>query len=183
MKKNLFVVSLVAALVVLTVVADRYWKAGGKSAAKSSGGAAAPNFTLKDLNGGDVSLADYKGKVVIVNFWATWCGPCRIEMPWMIEFQEKYGPKGFTVLGLAMDDEGKSAVGPYIEKERFDVDGRQMAVNYPILLGTEAVADQFGLFGMPTSVVISRDGKITKRFIGLVNHDLLVKEIEAQIGR
>ena len=74
-----------------------------------------------------MDLADYKGKVVFVNFWATWCDPCRVEIPWLIAMQNKYGPKGFTVLGIAMDDEGKSAVAPFLEKERFDVDGQKLA--------------------------------------------------------
>ena len=137
-----------------------------------------PEVAFKDLRGNNVSLASYKGKVVLVNFWATWCEPCRIEIPWMIEFQQKYGGKGFTVLGVAMDDEGKSAVEPFVEKQQFDVDGRQMAMNYPILLGNDDVAQKFGgLIGIPTSVLISKDGKIVKRFIGLVNHDTLDKEI------
>jgi len=78
-----------------------------------------------------------------------------------------------------MDDEGKSAVEPYVQKQQFDVDGKQMAMNYPILLGNDDIADKFGgLIGIPTSVLISKDGKIVKRFIGLVNHDTLEKEIE-----
>ena len=67
---------------------------------------------FKDLDGKEVSLEDYKGKVVLVNFWATWCEPCRVEIPWLIEMQQKYGSKGFTVLGVAMDEEGKSVVSP-----------------------------------------------------------------------
>jgi thiol-disulfide isomerase/thioredoxin len=137
-----------------------------------------PEVAFKDLQGNNVSLASYKGKVVLVNFWATWCEPCRIEIPWMIEFQQKYGGRGFTVVGVAMDDEGKSAVEPFVQKQQFDVDGKQMAMNYPILLGNDDIAQKFGgLIGIPTSVLISKDGKIVKRFIGLVNHDSLDKEI------
>jgi thiol-disulfide isomerase/thioredoxin len=152
--------------------------AAGKSADKSKL-ADEPEVVFKDLRGKDVSLASYKGKVVLVNFWATWCEPCRVEVPWMIEFQQKYGGKGFTVLGVAMDDEGKSVVEPFVQKQQFDVDGKQMAMNYPILLGSDDIAEKFGgLIGIPTSILISKDGKIVKRFIGLVDHDLLVKEIE-----
>src|SRR5882724_781643 len=73
-----------------------------------------PELTLKDLDGKDVSLSDYKGKVVLVNFWATWCLPCREEIPWLIEMQQKYRAQGFTMLGLAMDEGGKSVVAPFV---------------------------------------------------------------------
>jgi cytochrome c biogenesis protein CcmG/thiol:disulfide interchange protein DsbE len=99
----------------------------------------------------------------------------------MIEFQQKYGPRGFTVLGVAMDDEGKEVVEPFVQKERFDVDGQQVAMNYPILLGNDDVADKLGgLIGLPTSMLFSREGKKIKTIIGLVNHDDLAKAIEGQ---
>jgi len=139
----------------------------------------APDVTFKDLQGKDVRLADLKGKVVVINFWATWCEPCQIEIPWMISFQEKYADKGFTLLGVAMDDEGKSVVGPYVEKMQFDVDGKKMAMNYPIVIGNDDLSSKFGgLIGLPTTVVVGRDGKIHKRFLGLVSHDELEKEIK-----
>jgi cytochrome c biogenesis protein CcmG/thiol:disulfide interchange protein DsbE len=139
----------------------------------------APDVTFKDLAGNDVKLRDLKGKVVVINFWATWCEPCQIEIPWMIGFQEKYAERGFTLLGVAMDDEGKSVVAPYVEKTEFDVDGHQMKMNYPILIGDDDLSSKFGgLIGLPTTVVVGRDGKIHKRFIGLVSHDELEKEIK-----
>jgi thiol-disulfide isomerase/thioredoxin len=139
----------------------------------------APDVTFKDLVGNDVKLRDLKGKIVVINFWATWCEPCQIEIPWMIGFQEKYADKGFTLLGVAMDDEGKSVVAPYVEKTEFDVDGQQMKMNYPILIGNDDLSSKFGgLIGLPTTVVVGRDGKIHKRFIGLVSHDELEKEIK-----
>lgn len=178
MKKGLLVGLVIAALVGITVLAERPWEKGETGAGTASTPA---GITLIDLGGKELDLGAYKGKVVLVNFWATWCQPCRIEMPWMIEFQEKYGPRNFTVLGVAMDDEGRSVVEPFLQKERYEVNGRQMAVNYPILIGNEKVGEQFDLFGLPTSLVISRDGKLVKKFIGLVNHELLVKEIEGQL--
>jgi cytochrome c biogenesis protein CcmG/thiol:disulfide interchange protein DsbE len=134
------------------------------------------------LDSKDVSLADLKGKVVLVNFWATWCDPCRVEIPWLIEMQAKYGSRGFTVVGTAMDDEGKSTVAPFVEKERFDVGGRQLPMSYPIWLGSDEAADKFGgILGYPTSFLISRDGKQVEKYQGLLNYDQLVKDIESQL--
>lgn len=141
---------------------------------------AAPDVTFKDLDGKDVPLSSFKGKLVIVNFWATWCEPCRTEIPWMIEFQNKYAAKGFTILGVAMDDDGKSAVEPFVKKPQWEVDGKTVPMNYPIVLGTDAITDKFGgLLGLPTSVVVTRDGKIAKKYLGLINHDQLEKQIQA----
>lgn len=139
-----------------------------------------PNVSFKGLDGNNVSLASLKGKVVVINFWATWCDPCREEIPWMIGFQQKYAGKGFTMLGVAMDDEGKKVVEPFVQTTKFDVDGRQMTMNYPIVLGNDDITEKFGgLFGLPTSIVISRDGKIRKKYIGLVGRDELEKEIDS----
>jgi thiol-disulfide isomerase/thioredoxin len=139
-----------------------------------------PEVTFKDLQGTNVPLASLKGKVVVVNFWATWCEPCQVEIPWMIGFQQKYADKGFTLLGVAMDEEGKSAVEPFVQKSQFDVDGKKMTMNYPIVLGNDDLAAKFGgLLGLPTSIVISRDGKVVKRYIGLASQDDLDKEIKS----
>ena len=143
----------------------------------------APELVLKDLNGKETSLQQYAGKVVLVNFWATWCDPCRTEIPWLIDLEKRYGDKGFVVLGVSMDDEGKSVVQPFVEKERFDVDSQKMAMNYPILIGDSDVADKFlggigGIVGLPTSVLISRDGKRVKTTIGPVDPEKLERDIQ-----
>jgi thiol-disulfide isomerase/thioredoxin len=141
----------------------------------------APEVLFRDLDGKEISLSSFQGKVVLVNFWATWCEPCRIEIPWLIEMQQKYGAQGFTVLGIAMDEEGKSAVAPFLAKETFDVNGHKLPMDYPIVLGNDAVADKFGgLLGYPTSFLISKDGKILKKEQGLINYEELTKAIEAQ---
>jgi thiol-disulfide isomerase/thioredoxin len=155
----------------------------GGSGAKTSGApkvlANEPNVTFKDLNGQDITLASLKGKVVVVNFWATWCEPCRTEIPWMIAYQQKYADKGFTMLGVAMDEGGKTDVEPFVKNTNFDVSGKQVTMNYPIVLGNDDIADKFGgMLGLPTSLVISRDGKIVKRYIGLVNEADLDKQIK-----
>jgi thiol-disulfide isomerase/thioredoxin len=141
-----------------------------------------PELTLKDLEGKSVSLSDYKGKVILVNFWATWCEPCQVEIPWLIEMQQKYGPKGFVILGIALDEEGKSVVAPYVAKERFDVNGQKFPMIYPILIGNDDAADKFGgLFGYPTSILISRDGKQIKRVTGMISPDEMNKAVESQL--
>jgi thiol-disulfide isomerase/thioredoxin len=141
-----------------------------------------PELTLKDLDGKDVSLESLKGKVVLVNFWATWCEPCKIEIPELIEMQQEYGPRGFTVLGIAMDDEGRSAVAPFVQKEKFDTDAGKSAMNYPIVIGNDAAGDKFGgLLGYPTSILLSRDGKQVKHITGIITRDDIVKSIQAQL--
>ncbi|HVB36591.1 MAG TPA: TlpA disulfide reductase family protein [Candidatus Acidoferrales bacterium] len=148
-----------------------------------SGKPSEPDVTFPELQGGDLPLASLKGKVVLVNFWATWCEPCQVEIPWMIAFQQKYASQGFTILGVAMDDDGEKVVDPFVQKSQFDVDGKKMTMSYPIMLGNEDIAEKFGgLIGLPTSVLISRDGKVVKRFIGLVNRDQLKDEIEKQLA-
>ncbi len=134
--------------------------------------AASMDFMLKDLNDHDVGLSQFTGEVVLVNFWATWCIPCRIEIPWLMELQDKYGARGFTVLGVAMDDEGKSVVAPFVQNERFKVGEKRRTMNYPVLIGNDATTAKFGgLVGLPTSILISRDGRIIRRFDGLLSYD------------
>jgi thiol-disulfide isomerase/thioredoxin len=153
-------------LTVALVVALLYLVTGNDS---SKAGMPAPAVTFQNLNGRSVNLAQYHGKVVLVNFWATWCEPCRWEIPRLIELQKDYGHEGFTVLGVAMDDGGKSMVAPFVAKPQFDVDGRKMAMNYPIMLGNDAAATKFGISAFPTSFVISRDGKIVKEVHGVID--------------
>jgi thiol-disulfide isomerase/thioredoxin len=190
MKKSALIV--IAILVVIVIGAHYADKAtrlphttSSVSAAKMDapgGGKPAPDLTLKDLDGKDISLAQYRGKIVLVNFWATWCEPCKVEIPELIELQQKYGAKGFTVLGVAMDDEGRKVVAPFVGKERFDVKGGQSQMNYPIVIGNDAAADKFGgLIGYPTSVLISRDGKQIKSITGLISYDDISKTIESQL--
>jgi thiol-disulfide isomerase/thioredoxin len=185
MKKVALIILTVVVLIGITIYADKATRVSGAGASRMDSNVAAksePDLKLKDINGKDVSLADYKGKVVFVNFWATWCDPCRVEIPWLIAMQNKYGPKGFTVLGVAMDEEGKSVVAPFLDKERFDVDGQKLPMNYPIVLGTDEAADKFGgILGYPSSFLISRDGKIVTKFQGLKNEDELAKAIESQL--
>ena len=119
----------------------------------------APDFTLEQLNGGNLKLSDLRGKAVLLNFWATWCGPCKIETPWLVEMQNQYGNQGLQVIGVAMDDSGKDEISKF---------AKDMGVNYPVLLGKEAVGDAYGgVPALPESFFIGRDGKIVDRIIGL----------------
>ena len=119
----------------------------------------APEFTLKDINGQTVRLADYKGKVVLLDFWATWCGPCKIEIPWFMEFEQQFKDRGFAVLGVAMDEDGWSVVKPYIQ---------DLKMNYRIVLGNEQVGNLYGgVESLPTTFLIDRQGKIASVHIGL----------------
>lgn len=189
MKKVLLIIGTVAVLIGLTIYADRATRvkakiSDGHDVAKADPVASttAPEVTFKDLDGKDVPLSQYKGKVVLVNFWATWCEPCQVEIPWLIEMQQKYSSKGFTILGVDVDDEGNNVVSAYTAKERFNVNGEKLAMNYPILRGNDAVADKFGgLLGFPTSFLISRDGKIVKKVQGLVDYDEIKNAIEGQL--
>jgi thiol-disulfide isomerase/thioredoxin len=189
MKKVLLIVITVVVLIGATVYADRATRVKAKPSAMNAVPATtmaaaqpAPDVTFKEMDGKDSPLASYKGKVVLVNFWATWCEPCQVEIPWLIEMQQKYSPKGFTVLGVDVDDEDNKEVSSYVFKERFDVNGQKLPMNYPILRGNDATAEKFGgLLGYPTSFLVSRDGKIVKKVQGLISYDELTKEIEAQL--
>ncbi|HEY7304956.1 MAG TPA: redoxin domain-containing protein [Bryobacteraceae bacterium] len=135
----------------------------------------APNFTLSDANGKSVSLAEYKGKVVLLNFWATWCGPCSLEIPWFKEFEQQYKSQGFAVLGVSMDDDGWQAVKPYIAEHK---------INYRVLLGNDSVSQLYGgLDALPTTFIIDRDGNIAyPPHIGLVGKNEYLSEIQGLLG-
>src|ERR1700747_2377257 len=109
----------------------------------------APDFTLKDASGQAVKLSEYKGKVVLLNFWATWCGPCTLEIPWFEEFQQQYRSKGFEVLGVSMDEDGWNVIKPYITEHK---------INYRIVLGNDSVGQLYGgVDSLPTTFIIDRE--------------------------
>jgi peroxiredoxin len=125
-----------------------------------SGRGLAPDFNLIDASGKVVKLADLKGKVVLVNFWATWCEGCQVEIPWFIEFQKEYTSRGFVVVGISLDDDGWKSVKPWIEEKK---------VNYPIVIGTEGLAKGYGLGdGMPLTALVDREGRIADVHTGIV---------------
>ncbi len=134
-------------------------------------GKAAPNFTLKDLNGKPVSLKDYRGKAVLMNFWATWCAPCKVEIPWFIALNKQYGPQGLVVLGLTAED---------IPLDDVKKAASELHIDYPVLQRADTIGkDWGGLDGLPTSFYIDRNGTIVDQTVGLYSRD----EVEAKIKK
>jgi len=183
MKKIAIILATVAVMIGLMFYADHVTRKSSQkvgATAMSGDGKPAPSLELKDLDGKDVSLSDLRGKVVFVNFWATWCGPCQDEIPLLIDLQNQYASKGFTVLGIAMDEEGKSVVAPFVAKELYDVKGQKEHINYPILLGTDEASDKFGgILGYPTSFLISRKGTQLMKFQGPPDLEVITRAIES----
>ena len=133
--------------------------AGPSFAPKLTTSSLAPDFTLDSLDGKAMRLSDFRGKTVLLNFWATWCGPCKIEMPWFVEMQNQYAAQGFQIIGVAMDDASKEDIAKF---------AKDMGVNYPILIGKESVGDEYGgVPALPESFLIGRDGKIVDKILGL----------------
>ncbi len=138
-------------------------------------GKVAPAFTLTDLNGKKVSLADYKGHPVVVNFWATYCGPCKLEMPWFQQMVGKYQAQGLVVLGLDQDD----GVG----KDEIAATARKIGVNYPILLPDDSVAKAYQLGDyLPETFYVGKDGKIVEQTVGLNSKDEMEAAIQKMVG-
>lgn len=124
----------------------------------------APDFELKDLSGKSVRLSDFKGKVVMVNFWATWCPPCKAEMPDLEKIYGMFKKQGFVVLGVSLDDEPTKAVPGFLADFKKDTG---VKITYPILVGDEAIADAYGgIRGIPTTFLIDRKGIVRKKYIG-----------------
>jgi len=155
-------VLVVVAFVVALMLYFGYHKArrsGAGSVPRLTQSTVAPDFSLESLDGKTLRLSDLRGKAVLLNFWATWCGPCKIEMPWFVDLQKQYGSQGLQIVGVAMDDASKEDIGKF---------AKDMGVNYPILIGKESVGDQYGgVPALPETFLISRDGKIVDKIIGL----------------
>jgi peroxiredoxin len=163
-------VSAMGALSLLGPVYSTTWSGVSEASAKPATRLhiqtnAAPDFTLKDINGKSVSLSDFKGKVVVLNFWATWCTPCIHEIPDFNALQAKYGSSGVQFIGVAVDDEGISKVKPWVQKNN---------VGYPILLSDDDIFKKYGdMSAIPTTFIIDRSGNIRERYVGARQRQVL----------
>lgn len=128
-------------------------------------------FTLPDLQGNDVSFSDFQGQVIMVNFWAPWCGPCRMETPDLMDLYGEYSDKGLQIVGVAVGFRGEQSVYDFVE---------QFGVSYPILLGNNEVAKKYGGFrGIPATFLFTRDGELYRKYVGMRPRDVFEKDILA----
>ncbi len=181
MKRNWIVIAIVA-----VVLAGMFWTSYRQHRRPGGGpgltfgradGMPAPDFALTDLRTGkSVHLSDFKGRAVLLNFWATWCPPCKVEIPWFVDLQNQYGDKGLTVLGvLVLDDASKE------KKLQFVND---MKVNYPVLMGNEQVGNAYGnVENLPTTFYIGRDGKVVKSVLGLRGHAEIERLVQQALSQ
>jgi peroxiredoxin len=133
----------------------------------------APDFTLTDENGATVELSQYKGRVVLLDFWATWCHGCKTEIPWYTEFESKYKNRGLAVIGVSMDAGGWKSVKPFIAEEK---------MNYAVVIGNEALAGRYNVTAMPVTLLIDRNGKIADSHSGVVDKAAWEQEIEGLLS-
>jgi cytochrome c biogenesis protein CcmG/thiol:disulfide interchange protein DsbE len=138
-------------------------------------GKLAPDFTLDDADGHPVSLSSFRGKAVLLNFWATWCNPCAVEIPWFVEFERAYREQGLVVLGVSLDEDGWQAIRPFVAARR---------INYRILLGGDPIADLFGgIQSLPSTLIIGRDGRIAATHVGLASKSTYEAAIQAALKK
>jgi len=145
-----------------------------ESAGDPPKGSMAPAFSLTSIpDGKSVTLASFRGKGVLLNFWATWCGPCKIEMPWLVDLQKKYGPQGLQIVGVAMDDTGNKEIADFAHK---------MGVNYVVLKGTEKVGDLYGgIDRLPLTYYLDRSGKVVGETVGLASESVIEDAIKKSL--
>jgi peroxiredoxin len=159
---------LVGAAAVVAIAA-MFFFASPRAEAEAAGGPA-PAWNLKDVDGNSVSSESFKGKVVVIDFWATWCPPCRDEIPGYIEMQKELGDKGLVIVGISLDTKGPAVVKQFMQK---------FGMNYTVVMGDEATAELFGgVEGIPTTFVIGRDGNIAYKKVGLQPHDEFEKHVK-----
>jgi len=178
-KKNIVVVVGVIVVITALLYSGKHFarKNAAQLPAGNVAGLAAPDFSLQVIgNGkGTMQLSSLKGKAVLVNFWATWCEPCKVETPWIVDLQKKYGSQGFQVVGVAMDDTDQKTILEFAQK---------MGVTYPVLQGTESVADLYGgVDGLPMNFFLDRSGKIVDRELGLVSESVFEDNIRKALAQ
>jgi len=166
-RRNAWILVVLIIVVAIMLLAPRLVKYKPANVITSDPkGQVAPDFALKDINGKTVRLSDFKGKVIVLNFWATWCPPCKTEMPWLVDLENKYRAQGIEIVGVALDEAPPKEIASF---------AREMQLNYPVLIGDDNTSDAYGDVQMlPTTFYIGRDGKIVSRVVGLVGQ----REIE-----
>jgi thiol-disulfide isomerase/thioredoxin len=176
-KRNPLILFFVAAIVAAMLFAGLRTARNNRANGPANGliGNLAPDFDLQTLDGKNLKLSDLRGKAVLLNFWATYCGPCKIEMPWFVELQKQYGPEGFQIVGVAMDDASTDEIAKF---------AKEMGVNYPILIGKDSVAESYGgVSVLPTTFFVDRDGKLIAREFGLQSRSVFVDHIKKAMSQ
>ena len=169
--KRFLIYGVVAICLLGLYIAGRHKTQTPNAIASTNG---APDFTLTDIDGKKLSLSDYKGKVVLLDFWATWCTPCREEIPAFVAMQQKLGPQGFQVIGISMDDDAAPV------KKFF----QQFQINYPVAVGDDKLAQSYGgVLGLPVNFVIDRDGRIVKKFLGATDVSVIEAEVTNRLAQ
>jgi thiol-disulfide isomerase/thioredoxin len=178
LKRNPLILFFVAAIVAVMLFAGIRTARDNRANRQSQGqlmGNVAPDFELPELDGQRLKLSSLRGKAVLLNFWATYCGPCKIEMPWFVELQKEYGPQGFQIVGVAMDDASTEDIAKF---------AKEMGVNYPILLGQESVGQSYGgVSVLPTTFFLDRNGKLIAREFGLQSRSVFVDHIKQALNQ
>ncbi len=184
MKRSVIFVLFIVVAVTALLFSGKYLSHNQRTAKagfQEQGGAAAPgnmapDFELKVLEGPGktLQLSSLRGKAVLVNLWATYCEPCKVEMPWLVELQKKYGPQGFQILGVAQDDADDKTILDFVHK---------MGLNYPILQGSNKINDLYPSEGLPLSVYIDRSGKVVYRAVGLVSESVMEDAIKKALAQ
>lgn len=166
-KLALLIVVIAIAVVVYEGARRNSHSTGGHPGAVDS---PAPQFSLQDLDGKPLALANYHGKVVLLNFWATWCTPCRGEIPQFVDFQNTLGPQGLQLIGISMDDDAKPVHEFY----------QQFKMNYPVAIGNANLAESYGgVLGLPVTFLIGRDGRIAAKYVGAADTATLQQKIQS----
>ena len=186
LERKVLLIGLILVGVALTLFVVEKRRAAQAPAAASAGtvrkapappairGKPFPDFELPDLDGGKLRASDLKDKVVLVNFWATWCAPCELEIPWFIEFDKKYREKGFEIVGISLDEGDTGVIKRFVAKKK---------MNYKVVVGDEKTAEAFGgILGLPTSYMVDRNGKLYSIHRGLVGREIVEAEIRELLG-
>ncbi|HEX4783708.1 MAG TPA: TlpA disulfide reductase family protein [Candidatus Sulfotelmatobacter sp.] len=168
---------LLIAVAVIGAAAALYWvehKHGSDAAVHRTAKQPAPDFTLPQLDGQDLRLSSFRGKVVLLDFWASWCEPCRVETPHLIELQEKYGDRGLQIIGVSMDDSPDPARA-FVQ---------QFHMNYPVVMGNAKTGELYGgVLGLPIAFLIDRDGRIYSKHIGATEPEVFEKDIASLLPK